>query len=215
MTVDVFVADEQQEVPLGELDGWVQLARNVLNSRGIKRNAEISLLYVDRAAIATLNEKYLGRTGPTDVLAFPIEDEPVPTGRFPEGGGVGPGQPGTVPELLLLGDVVICPAVAAANATDHGVSVDDELALLLVHGLLHLLGMDHETDAEAEAMERLERKLLDRFYRSAPRQGAGRPSPGGSASDEGARVERASDGGPPVEPAPSGTSPPAGGSVPG
>jgi probable rRNA maturation factor len=62
--------------------------------------------------------------------------------------------------------VVVCPAVASANAKVHGQGYEDEVALLVVHGLLHLLGMDHEVDAEAEAMEALERDLLEAFYRS-------------------------------------------------
>jgi probable rRNA maturation factor len=61
---------------------------------------------------------------------------------------------------LLLGDVVICPAVAARNAPEHAGTYDNELALLLVHGILHLLGMDHDDEAEAAAMEALERQLL-------------------------------------------------------
>jgi probable rRNA maturation factor len=63
--------------------------------------------------------------------------------------------------------VVICPAVAARNAVDHGVTFDDEIALLVVHGILHLLGMDHVVDAEAERMEQREQQLLARFYRMA------------------------------------------------
>jgi probable rRNA maturation factor len=68
---------------------------------------------------------------------------------------------------LLLGDVVICPAIAARNATSHGVTFSDELALLVVHGLLHLVGMDHEDNSEAERMEERERELLARFHRPA------------------------------------------------
>ena len=130
----------------------------------------MSLLFVDEPSIAALNEQFLGRKGPTDVLAFPIEDEPLPGGRSPDSGGSGPGTDADVEPLTLLGDVVICPAVAARNAADHGVTVDDELALLVVHGLLHLLGMDHETDRDAEAMERLERELLARHH-----EGGGSP----------------------------------------
>ncbi len=144
---------------------WAELARQVLAARGIKGETEVSLLFVDEEAIAALNEKFLGKSGPTDVLSFPIEDEPGPTGRSPDLGGSGPG---TSPEeglLSLLGDVVICPAVASRNAVAHEVSLDDEVALLVVHGLLHLLGMDHEKDAEAERMEALEQQLLRRFYR--------------------------------------------------
>ncbi len=73
---------------------------------------------------------------------------------------------------------MICPAVAARNAVEHGVEADDELALLVVHGLLHLLGMDHEVDAEAERMEQLERALLARYHR--PLAGAGEDHPEGT-----------------------------------
>jgi len=69
--------------------------------------------------------------------------------------------------VVLLGDVVCCPAVAARNAVDHGVTFDDEIALLVVHGILHLLGMDHQVDGEAERMELREQQLLSRFYRVA------------------------------------------------
>ena len=65
---------------------------------------------------------------------------------------------------MLLGDVVICPAVAARNAPEHAGTYDDELALLVVHGVLHLLGMDHDDDDEAEAMEQRERELLAKFH---------------------------------------------------
>ena len=164
MTVDVFAADEQADLPV-DLERWTALARAVLEDRRVKGDLEVSLLFVDEAAIAALNEQFLGRRGPTDVLAFPIEDEPSLTGRNPDTGGSGPGaEPGDEP-LTLLGDVVICPAVAARNAAEHGVADQDELALLVVHGLLHLLGMDHEDEAEAERMEALERRLLDRHHR--------------------------------------------------
>ena len=99
------------------------------------------------------------------MLSFPIEDEPGPTGRSPDLGGSGPGALPEEGALTLLGDVVICPVVAARNAVEHEVSLDDEVALLVVHGLLHLLGMDHEDDAEATRMEALEQQLLERFYR--------------------------------------------------
>ena len=64
----------------------------------------------------------------------------------------------------LVGDIVICPAVAARNAVDHDCSFDDEIALLVVHGVLHLLGWDHVVDDEAERMEARERELLARHY---------------------------------------------------
>jgi probable rRNA maturation factor len=164
VTIDVFAADEQQDHPI-DVGFWAGLARQVLEARGIKGEAEVSLLFVDEEAIAALNAQFLGKTGPTDVLSFPIEDEPGPTGRSPDLGGSGPGVSPEQGALMLLGDVVICPAVAARNAVEHEVSFEDEVALLVVHGLLHLLGMDHENEAEAERMEAIERQLLSRFYR--------------------------------------------------
>jgi probable rRNA maturation factor len=164
VSVDVFAADEQQAHPM-DVARWAELARRVLDERGVKGETEVSLLFVDEDAIAALNEQFLGKSGPTDVLSFPIEDEPGPTGRSPDFGGSGPGTSAEQGEPSLLGDVVVCPAVAARNAEDHEVAFDDEVALLVVHGLLHLLGMDHGKDDEAERMEALEQQLLDRFHR--------------------------------------------------
>jgi probable rRNA maturation factor len=168
VTIDVFAADEQQAHPM-DVARWAELARRVLTAQGVRGETEVSLLFVDEEAIAALNEQFLGKSGPTDVLSFPIEDEPGPTGRSPDFGGTGPGTMAEQAALTLLGDVVVCPAVAARNAAEHEVTLDDEVALLVVHGLLHLLGMDHEQDAEAERMEALEQQLLDRFYRAGKR----------------------------------------------
>jgi probable rRNA maturation factor len=168
VTIDVFAADEQQAHPI-EVARWAELARRVITARGVKGETEVSLLFVDEDAIAHLNEQFLGMKGPTDVLSFPIEDEPGPTGRSPDFGGTGPGTMAEQGILTLLGDVVICPSVAAVNAMEHEVTLEDEVALLVVHGLLHLLGMDHEKDAEAERMEAVEQQLLDRFYRVGKR----------------------------------------------
>ena len=174
MTVDVYAADEQADRPV-DLERWSSLARSVLDDRGVRGEAEVSLLFVDESAIAALNQEFLGRSGATDVLAFPIEDDPVPGGRSPDLGGSGPGtEPEEVP-LTLLGDVVICPEVAARNAVDHGVPYEDEVALLVVHGLLHLLGMDHEEVADAERMEETERTLLGRFHRPPAEPGVAGP----------------------------------------
>ena len=164
MTIDVFAADEQQVHQI-DVARWAGLARQVLQARGVKGETEVSLLFVDEDAIAALNEQFLGKTGPTDVLSFPIEDEPGPTGRSPDFGGSGPGSSAEHGLLTLLGDVVICPVVAARNAVEHEVSFEDEVALLVVHGLLHLLGMDHENEAEAVRMEAVEQQLLTRFHR--------------------------------------------------
>jgi probable rRNA maturation factor len=160
MAADVFVADEQSELAV-DIGRFAELARNVLGAQGVKDDIEVSLLFVDEPTIAELRQRFLGQAGPTDVLAFPIDEEPEPGGRSPD-----EGAPDEEDMPVLLGDVVVCPSVAARNAGDHGVSVDDELALLVVHGLLHLLGMDHDVDEEAERMERRERELLARFHRA-------------------------------------------------
>ena len=163
MVVDVFAADEQSEREI-DIGRWVKLARDVLGAQGVKEDVEVSLLFVDEPTIAELHERFLGEEGPTDVLAFPIDEEPDEGGPGP-GGGL-PSDEADMP--VLLGDVVVCPSVAARNAQEHNVSLDDEVALLVVHGLLHLLGMDHGEDHEAETMEGRERELLARFYRPAP-----------------------------------------------
>ena len=132
----------------------------------VKAPAEVSLIFCDEATIAELNEQFMGKTGPTDVLSFPIDAEPEPTGRVPDAGGTGPGEPPVEEIPQLVGDIVLCPVVAARNAVDHEVSFDDEVALLIVHGVLHLRGWDHMIDDEAERMEAREREILARHYRS-------------------------------------------------
>ena len=168
MTLDIYAADEQADHPVA-VERWAALARAVLEAEGITSDTEVSLLFIDEPAIAALNERFLDEQGPTDVLSFPIEDEFDRGGRTPDEGGTGPATiEAATGRHLLLGDVVICPAVAAVNAVDHGVTFDDEIALLVVHGILHLLGMDHGLDDEADRMERREQQLLDRYYRVAP-----------------------------------------------
>jgi probable rRNA maturation factor len=167
LSLDVYAADEQSDHPVA-VDRWAQLAREVLIAEGIVHETEVSLLFVDEAAIASLNERFLDKQGPTDVLSFPIEDEEDRSGRSPDVGGSGPGSYEIEDtRVRLLGDVVICPAVAARNAVEHEATFDDEIALLVVHGVLHLLGMDHELEAEATRMEQREQQLLARFYRVA------------------------------------------------
>lgn len=165
-TLEVFVADEQSDREV-DLPRWEALARGVLGHEGVTGDAELSLLFVDEATIAQLNETFMGKTGPTDVLAFPIDaDEDMGAGRSPDGGTAGPDREPDTEVPLLLGDVVICPLVAARNAPGHAGSYDDEIALLIVHGILHVLGHDHATPEETEVMRARERELLDRFHRS-------------------------------------------------
>lgn len=166
MTVEVFAADEQSDQPV-EAERWAELARAVLVAEGVRGDAELSLLFVDETAMAELNQRFMNKTGPTDVLAFPIDDDDIETDRGSRpSDSRGPGNnddegSGDIPRLL--GDVVVCPAVARRNAPDHAGTYDAEMALLIVHGTLHVLGMDHLEDLEAEAMQRREQEHLSRF----------------------------------------------------
>jgi probable rRNA maturation factor len=197
----VFAADEQIDHPVDTLR-WIRLAEAVLADEGVRGETEVSILYVDEETITDLNTRFLGKEGSTDVLAFPIDEEPVEGGRSPDSGGTGPGfNPSPDEAPTLLGDVVICPSVAYRNAPEHAGTYDDELALLLVHGLLHLLGLDHEDPEEAEVMESKERDLLGRHYGSVPAGAYQRADP---PEDEAAATNAASsvDGSPATPPPP-------------
>jgi probable rRNA maturation factor len=146
--MQVEVRDEQDD-PL-EPEPLQALAATVMQAEGLPATAEVSLTLVGTAKMARLNEQHMGRPGPTDVLSFPIEA--LTPGEVPA-------QPDGAPPLLL-GDILVCPAVVRDQAGAAGVAFDDEMALMVVHGLLHLLGYDHEVDAEAERMEARERDLL-------------------------------------------------------
>jgi probable rRNA maturation factor len=157
------LAEGREDLPdPAEIERLIAFA---VGSAGV-RDGHVAVVFVDAERIAQLNAEHRDKVGPTDVLSFPIEDEVERSGRSPDQGGSGPGSAESdTDRFLLLGDVVICPTVAARNAVDHGVSVEDELALLVVHGILHLLGMDHEVEAEAERMEQREQQLLALYYR--------------------------------------------------
>ena len=155
-----------------ETERWAGLAAAVLRSEGVA-DGELGLRFVDPGAMAELNLAHMGVPGPTDVLAFPIDGG---NGRVPAS------EP-----VALLGDVVVCPAYAA-RAADRGSPTDpdyapapdsptdpdyapapdsltDELALLVVHGVLHVLGYDHAAGEEAAAMQARERRLLAAHHR--------------------------------------------------
>jgi len=152
----VFCADEQDALVV-DVARWQRLATAVLLDEGVRGLAEMSLIFVGEGEITELNEEHMGKTGPTDVLSFPID---APDHEYladvqgaPRGPDRPPSDPGDMP--LLLGDVVVCPAVAARQAPEHAGTLDDELALLVVHGILHVLGHDHhEPDETARMRER-------------------------------------------------------------
>lgn len=150
-------ASAQSESSWGHLDlgRWADLATLVLRDQDVACG-ELGLHMIDSASMAALNSEHMGESGPTDVLAFPL-DALAPS----------PLAPGTAP---LLGDVVVCPERAQAQAAQHlgahhDGSLEDEMALLVVHGVLHVLGHDHRDDAETQAMQALERRLIAAHHR--------------------------------------------------
>jgi probable rRNA maturation factor len=128
----------RQDRPVDEV-ALRALARDTLRGEGIAR-AELSVSFVEQEEIAALHERFMDEAGPTDVLSFPLDDVD----------GAKEGE-----RVRLLGDVVVAPTEAARN--DPG-DPESELRLLLVHGILHLLGYDHEDDgARTRMWERQER----------------------------------------------------------
>jgi probable rRNA maturation factor len=128
------LVDDRQDLPV-DREGLVALAESVLRGEGAAA-AELSVSFVGEEEMADLHERYLGEPGPTDVLAFSLDEVD---------------EDGT----RVLGDVVICPAVAARNNPADPAS---ELRLLLVHGVLHLLGHDHEREDERARMWALQER---------------------------------------------------------
>ena len=145
--MDIFLADEQ-DVPLST-EPLRRLAQVVMEEEGLPPDTEVAILFVTDDQIADYNKRFMESEGPTDVLAFPLE-------HF-EPGVVPQGQVG-VP--MSLGDVIISPSYVHAQAAERDTTPDVELQLMVTHGLLHLLGYDHGTDAQAEQMESRERTLL-------------------------------------------------------
>ncbi|MFC2177279.1 rRNA maturation RNase YbeY [Actinomycetota bacterium] len=136
----------------------VHIAAATLGGEGLGADVEVAITLIDEAAMALLNATHLERPGPTDVLSFPLEE--LTPGAIPATPAGGPPR--------NIGDVFICPAVVADNANAAAVSFQDEMALMVVHGLLHLLGYDHIVDSEAEQMEQRERDLLAVVGRTRP-----------------------------------------------
>ena len=167
--LDVFVSDEQVDV---SVDGarWQQLSLRILEAEGVRGQAEMALLFVTREAITEINRVHMGVDGPTDVLAFPIDlvDNSRATGPTAHSSTpiVARVDVGELP--LLVGDVVVCPIVASEQAPSHAGTLDDELALLVTHGILHVLGYDHDTQVNDDKMRARELALLEALHWWAP-----------------------------------------------
>ncbi len=163
-----------------DADNIVAVARHALVQMGVNPLAELSVLLVDSDYMAELNHRWMDKDGPTDVLAFPMDEDTIDHGPSESSGG----QPS------LLGDIVLCPEVAASQAARYGsadprmrtgdsvpdapapglhgdYSTADELSMLTIHGVLHLLGYDHAEPEEEREMFALQGKLLDSWQARA------------------------------------------------
>lgn len=116
-------------------------------------DCELGVTLVDEERMSTLHEDWMQEPGPTDVLSFPIDE-------------VRSAADGAEPQAGILGDIVLCPAFARTQAEAAGRSLDAELQFLTTHGLLHLIGHDHATQVEYDAMFALQDSLLDAWWRS-------------------------------------------------
>ena len=142
----------------------VQVARHVLDRMGVSPLAELSVLLVDIDAMEKLHVRWMNESGPTDVLAFPMDELDLRGSRgVPHGSGHG-GDEHEEPTPQLLGDVVLCPEVAERQARAAGHSTEDELQLLCTHGVLHLLGYDHGDAEEHAEMFGLQGELLSAWH---------------------------------------------------
>ncbi|GAB3285453.1 rRNA maturation RNase YbeY [Sinomonas notoginsengisoli] len=139
-----------------DAEALVRLGRFVFERLWLHPQTELSILLVDEEAMERLHLELMDEPGPTDVLSVPMDE-------------LTPGAPGRPTPQGMLGDIAICPQVAAQQAQRGGHSADDEVLLLATHGLLHLLGFDHTEPEEREEMFTLQRELLTEFL--------GRPAP--------------------------------------
>jgi len=147
MSLDVDVSSDGVRLPLSR-NGVAEIARQTLRHEKV-RDALLSIAFIDRRAISRLNRRHLDHSGPTDVISF--------------------GFTRAVPADPVVGDIYICPDVARQNAKARGVGVREELARLVVHGVLHVLGYNHPEDGDRETsdmwqrQERLLRRIASRI----------------------------------------------------
>jgi probable rRNA maturation factor len=139
----------------------LDVARYALDCMRIHPLSELSVIIVDTAAMEQLHIQWMDEPGPTDVMSFPMDE-------------LRPGKEGEELPQGLLGDIVLCPEVAARQGAAGGHSMDAELQLLTVHGVLHVLGYDHAEPDEEREMFGLQKEILDGWRAS---RGLTGPSP--------------------------------------
>ena len=154
MSVDVL---NETDIEVDEIE-LMACARYVMEQLRVHPQADLCLTLVDETAMESLHVKWMDLPGPTDVMSFPMDE-------------MRPPHPDEEPPIGLLGDIVLCPAVAARQAQAAGHAAEEELLLLTVHGLLHLLGYDHAEAVEEKEMFELQRQLLLTFLATRGRRG--------------------------------------------
>lgn len=156
MTVTVDDASDSALITAQHLAELTDLAAFLYARLGLMPGVELSLTLVEESQMEQLHVDWMDLPGPTDVMSFPMDELTAGSPEAPVVSGI-------------LGDIVICPAVAASQAAQAGHSLADELALLTTHGVLHLLGHDHAETEERRVMFDLQTQLLEEFL--------GRPAP--------------------------------------
>lgn len=141
--------NNETDVQINEIE-FAELAQFVLKELHIAEGAELAIMFVDETAMEQLHIQWMDEPGPTDVLSFPMDE-------------LRPGTPDKPTPPGLLGDIVVCPTVAARQAVTAGHSAEEEMLLLTTHGILHLLGYDHAEPEEEKEMFDLQRRLLLTF----------------------------------------------------
>lgn len=166
---EVFCSDEQSGIEV-DLVRWRTLAVNALMHAGVRGGCELSLFFVDTETMTDLNAEHMGKVGPTDVLAFPLDGVEVTESQGPGALTRGPSRPHPDHDDMptLLGDVIVCPSVAQQQYGDHAGTMDDELALLVVHGVLHVLGFDHDNPETTADMRSRELDILTTHHWGGP-----------------------------------------------
>jgi probable rRNA maturation factor len=131
----------------------LNLATFALDFMNIDPNAELSIVMANESTMEKLHIEFMDEPGPTDVLSFPMDE-------------LRPGTPTAPTPAGLLGDIVLCPSVAATQAAAAGHETINELLLLTTHGILHLLGYDHAEPEDEKEMFGIQREILEAFYES-------------------------------------------------
>ncbi len=143
MSVEV-LNESGVDLDLGE---FTRLARFAIRRMRVHPQAVLCLKLVDETTMSDYNQRFMGTSGPTDVLSFPMDE-------------LRPGREGEPEQEGILGDMALCPQYAAAQAPRYSRSADDEMQLLTIHGILHLLGYDHAEPKEEREMFSLQEALL-------------------------------------------------------